>query len=57
MKKEYKKPEMVCITLMTDEMMNVTSNLQMGGTTDRFDAQIRYYDDFEYDEEDPEHVW
>lgn len=39
--KKYIKPEIESIGVLSEEIMNVTSNLDMGGTTDSFDAVIR----------------
>ena len=41
MKKDYIKPETKCTPLLSEEIMEVTSQIGMGGTTDRFDARMR----------------
>lgn len=41
MKKEYKKPKMVSTEVLSNELMVVTSNVDMGGKTESFDASMR----------------
>lgn len=58
MMKEYIKPEMISIEVVSDEMMNVTSNIDMGGTTDSFDAVMRQsIDDGTEVDIDLENLW
>ena len=60
MKKMYICPQSRCITLQTKEIMENTSQIEMGGRADSFDAKRRLdseYEDYEDDTQDAEDLW
>lgn len=56
MKKDYKKPEIKSTEVLFDELMNVTSNIGMGGTTNVYDAPRRQVI-YEDEEDELEDIW